>query len=168
MNYQSAEPGDRRAAGYLVKLAREASAGWQRSLAMAGRRPERYAADVQNAVEVAVDKYIRAWSERDPLVRASLLEACFAAEGRMVQRSGETRGRAELAEMIESFIADPQWRAVRMTSAVDALGTTFRFRVSIDRHDGTSLDLFDAGEIDETGRIALILTFVDPLGEASG
>jgi len=121
---------------------------------------------MRSPVEVAVDKYIRAWSERDPLARASLLEACFAAEGRIVQRSGETRGRAELADMVESFIADPQWPRVRITSAVDAVGTTFRFRASIDRHDGTSLDLFDAGEIDESGRIALILTFVDPLPEA--
>jgi len=115
---------------------------------------------------VAVDNYIRAWSERDPLVRSSLLEACFAVEGRIVQRSGETRGRAELAEMIELFVADPQWLRVRITSAIDAVGTTFRFRAAIDRHDGTTLELFDAGEIDETGRIALILTFVDPLAEA--
>ena len=133
---------------------------------MACRRRKRYAAGMRSPVEVAVDKYIRAWSERDPLPRASLLEACFAAEGRIVQRSGETRGRAGLADMIESFVADPQWLRVRITSAVDAVGTTFRFRASIDRHDGTSLDLFDAGEIDETGRIALILTFVDPLPEA--
>lgn len=121
---------------------------------------------MRSPVEVAVDNYIRAWSERDPLARCSLLEACFAAEGRIVQRSGETRGRAELAEMIERFVADPQWSRVRITSAIDASGTTFRFRAAIDRHDGTSLELFDAGEIDETGRIALILTFVDPLAEA--
>jgi hypothetical protein len=117
-------------------------------------------------VEVAVDNYIRAWSERDPQARSSLLEACFAAEGRIVQRSGETRGRAALAEMVEKFVADPQWLRVRITSAIDAVGTTFRFRAAIDRQDGSTLELFDAGEIDETGRITLILTFVDPLAEA--
>jgi hypothetical protein len=121
---------------------------------------------MRSPVEVAVDKYIRAWSERDPEARFGLLEGCFAANGRIVQRSGETRGRAELAEMIEQFVADPQWLRVRITSAIDAVGTTFRFRAAIDRHDGTTLDLFDAGEIDETGRIALILTFVDPLADA--
>jgi hypothetical protein len=67
----------------------------------ASHRPKCHAAEMQSPVEVAVDKYIRAWSERDPLARSSLLEACFAAEGRVVQRSGETRGRAGLAEMIE-------------------------------------------------------------------
>lgn len=75
-------------------------------------------------VEAAVDNYIRAWSERDPGARLSLLEACFATDGRIVQRSGETRGRAALAEMIEKFFADPQWLGVRITSAIDAVGTT--------------------------------------------
>lgn len=121
---------------------------------------------MQSPVQLAVDQYIRAWSERDPLARARLLGACFAADGRIIQRSGETRGRAALAEMIEHFLADPQWHRVRITSAIDAVGTTFRFRAAIDRHDGTTLELFDAGEIDEAGRIALILTFVDPLAEA--
>jgi hypothetical protein len=121
---------------------------------------------MRSPVEVAVDKYIRAWSERDPEARLGLLESCFAANGRIVQRSGETRGRAELAEMVEQFVADPQWLRVRITSAIDAVGTTFRFRAAIDRRDGTTLDLFDAGEIDETGCIALILTFVDPLADA--
>lgn len=116
-----------------------------------------------SAVEIAVDKYIRAWSERDPEARASLLEACFASDGRIIQRSGETRGRAALVEMIEQFIADPQWLRVRITSVVDAVGSTFRFRAAIDRRDGTTLELFDAGEIDQAGRIVLVLTFVDPL-----
>jgi hypothetical protein len=121
-----------------------------------------------SAVEVAVDRYIRAWSERDPVARAQLLEACFAIDGRIVQRSGETQGRAALATMIDQFLSDPQWLSVRITSALDAIGTTFRFRAAIERQDGTTLHLFDAGEVDETGRIRLILTFVDPLGEVAG
>ena len=64
--------------------------------------------------------------------------------------------------MIEGFIADPQWLRVRITSAVDAVGTTFRF-APLSIATTVRVDLFDAGEIDETGRIALILTFVDPL-----
>ena len=117
---------------------------------------------MRSPVEVAVDKYIRAWSERDPVARASLLEACFAADGRIVARTGETRGRTALADVIERFVADPQWLRVRIPGPIDAAGTIFRFRAAVDRHDGSSLELFDAGEIDDTGRIALILTFVDP------
>ena len=120
-----------------------------------------------NSVEAAVDQYIRAWSERDPVARARLLEACFAADGRIVARSGETHGRAALADAIERFLADPQWLRIRIPSAIDTAGTLFRFRAIIDRHDGTSLHLFDAGEVDATGRISLILTFEDSPAEAS-
>jgi len=117
-------------------------------------------------VEAAVVTYIRAWSERDPVARAQMLEACFAADGRIVERHQTTLGRAALAEMVTRFLDDPQWARVRVTSVIDAVGTTFRFRAAIDRHDGTTLELFDAGEVDETGRIRLILTFVEPLRES--
>ncbi len=34
-------------------------------------------------VEVAVETYIKLWSERDPAARAAMLDACFAADGRI-------------------------------------------------------------------------------------
>jgi hypothetical protein len=118
-----------------------------------------------NPVENAVDTYIKAWSEHDPAVRATMIEACFAADGRIVMRGREIRGRAELAEAMAKFLADPQSLRVRVTSAIDARGTTFRFRVVTERRDGTSAESLDAGEIDATGRISLLLTFAGPLGE---
>lgn len=118
-------------------------------------------------VEVAVDTYIRAASERDPRARAELLEACFAEEGRMVTPSREIRGRAALAEMLDRFLSSPDVLGIRVTSAVDARGTTFRYRAVADMKDGRSLEAFDAGEIDEEGRIRLILTFAGPLSERS-
>jgi hypothetical protein len=71
-----------------------------------------------------------------------------------------------LAEAMASFIVDPQGLRIRVTSAIDARGTTFRFRVVTERRDSTSAESFDAGEIDATGRISLLLTFAGPLGEA--
>ena len=118
-----------------------------------------------SAVEVAVDTYIKAWSEPDPAVRATMIEACFAADGRIVTRNREIRGRAALADEMATFIANPQLLRVRVTSAIDARGTTFRFHAVVDRSDGTSLESFDAGEIDASGRISLLLTFAGPLGE---
>lgn len=112
-----------------------------------------------------MDTYIRAACERDPRVRAELLEACFAADGRMVTPSREIRGRAALAEMLDRFLASPDVLGIRVTSAVDARGTTFRYRAVADMKDGRTLEAFDAGEIDEEGRIRLILTFAGPLGE---
>src|SRR5664279_3456308 len=84
----------------------------------------------------------------------------------MVTRSGEIRGRARLTEELNRFLSDPQLLRVRVTSAVDAEGTTFRFRAVADFSNGTSAEAFDAGQIDEDGRIALILTFAGPLSDA--
>jgi hypothetical protein len=119
-----------------------------------------------SAVEVAVHTYIRAAKEPDVTLRGQLLEACFAENGRMITPSREIRGRAALAEMFTRFYATQQVLRIRLTSAVDARGTIFRYRAVAEMRDGTSAEAFDAGEIDESGRISLILTFAGPLGEA--
>lgn len=118
-------------------------------------------------VKVAVQTYILASAERDPVVRAKLLEACFAEEGRFVTRSRVLKGRAAVDAMIGRSLADPQFVGFRLASAVDAVGTTFRYRSIVERRDGTSIEFFDAGEIDEEGRIMTLLVFAGPLAEAS-
>jgi hypothetical protein len=118
-----------------------------------------------SAVEIAVDTYIRMWSEPDPAPRAAMLEACFAADGCMVTRSREIRGRAAFSNFMQSF-ADPQVLHIRVISAVDAKGTTFRFSSVVERRDGTTLENFDAGQIDADGRISLLLAFAGPLDAA--
>jgi hypothetical protein len=122
---------------------------------------------MKTAVEVAVETFIRAWSERDPAVRAQMLDACFAVDGRMVTRSREIRGRAALGEEMTRIQADPQLGRIRLLSAIDARGTTFRYRGAVERKDGTTAENFDAGEIDSEGRISLVLTFAGPLADGS-
>lgn len=117
-------------------------------------------------VETAVDLYIRAAAARDPGARAELLAACFAADGRIVTRSGVIRGRAGVEAMLARFFADPANLGFRMTSAIDAVGTTFRYRAVVDRRDGSSVEFFDAGEIDADGRICTLLAFAGPLADA--
>ncbi len=119
-----------------------------------------------SAIETAVDTYIRAWSERDPALRAEMVERCFAADGRMVTRSREIRGRAALTAEMLRFLANPEIFAIYPTSAIDAVGTTFRFRSVVEWQDGTTSESFDAGEIDANGQISLLLTFAGPLAEA--
>lgn len=97
----------------------------------------------------------------------ALLSACFADDGRIVTRSGVIRGRAAVDAMIARFHADPQNLGFRMTSALDAAGSTFRYRSLVDRRDGTCIEVFDAGEIDENGKIATLLVFAGPLAEAT-
>lgn len=121
---------------------------------------------MRSAVEVAVDTYILASQERDPLIRAQLLEACYAENARMVTRNRELHGRAALADMLDRFHENPQLLRIRVTSTVDAQGTTFRYRAVADFRDSPSAEVFDAGEIDASGRISLILTFAGPLANA--
>ncbi len=115
-----------------------------------------------SAVEQAVDTYIRIASERDPIARAKLVEACWAEEGRLVVHGGRTiAGRAALLAMYDRFFADTSVTGVRVL-ARDARGTTFRFRYATDLADGTTLEASDAGEIDDDGRIRLLIVFNGP------
>lgn len=118
-------------------------------------------------VETAVQTYIRAVHERDAIVRVQLIDACFAENARLVTRSSVIRGRAGVDAMIARFHADPHVQRVRVTSVIDAVGTTFRFRSVVERHDGTSIEFFDAGEIDADGKIATLLVFAGPLADAA-
>ena len=121
---------------------------------------------MSSPVEVAVETYIRANRERDPVLREKLIEACFAPNGRMVARSRVVQGRAALAAELTRFLTDPELIGFRLTSAVDAVGQTFRYRTVVERRDGKSLEFFDAGEIDESGLISLLLVFAGPLRDA--
>jgi len=114
-------------------------------------------------VETAVQTYIRAAGERDPVARAQLLEACFAEDGRMVTRSSVIRGRAGVDALIARFHADPQAPRFRLTSAIDAVGATFRYHSIVENRDGSTVDFFDAGEIDGGGKIVTLLVFAGPL-----
>jgi limonene-1,2-epoxide hydrolase len=119
-------------------------------------------------IEVAVQTYVALVQERDPAVRARMLEACWAEDGRLVTRSGEIRGRAAIAAMLDRFFADPRGFTVELASVIDAQGTTFRFRARTTARDGSPVpDVFDAGMVDADGRISLILTFAGPLADAA-
>jgi len=121
-----------------------------------------------SVVEHAVDTYIRMASERDPETRARMIEACWAQDGRLVAHGGAVlRGRDAMLAMFARVAADPSIAGVRVL-ARDVRGTTFRFRYATDRVDGTSTEGFDAGEVDATGRISLLLAFTGPLVDGAG
>ncbi len=123
---------------------------------------------MSNPTEIAARTYVAAWQESDRARRADLLEACFAADGRIVTRGTELRGRAAVAAAMDAFFADPRGLSARLISGIDAAGTTFRFRAIVEYRDGAPpAESLDAGEIDADGRISLLLTFGGPLPEAS-
>lgn len=117
-------------------------------------------------VQLAAETYIKVFSERDPAKRKALIEACWAEDGRLVTASRVIRGRDGIEKMAAAFLADPQWKHIRMLSVIDAEGTTFRFRGLAERHDGTGVEAFDAGEIGPDGKIVTIYTFAGPLQDA--
>jgi hypothetical protein len=119
-------------------------------------------------IQATVDTYVKACMERNPARRAALLERCFSENGRMVTASQEIVGRAGLLKMLDRFWADPDLLGVRVTTVVDAKGTIFRYRAIADFANGRTAEAFDAGEIDASGRISLILTFAGPLTDSTG
>jgi hypothetical protein len=119
-----------------------------------------------NAIETAVRTYAAAFTEPDHAARAKMLEACWAEDGQLVTRSRVIRGRAALAAEMDRLAADPRGLAPKFTTAIDAQGTTFRFRATTATRDGGTFgEVHDAGMVDADGRIALILTFAGPLVE---
>jgi hypothetical protein len=120
-----------------------------------------------SAVEISVNKYIQASMERDPAVRARLIEESFAEDCRIIARQSEIRGRAALVESIGRFLSDPEVLGFRVVSDIDAGSRTYRFRSVVLRRDGRELTFLDTGVLDESGRIVLQLTFAGPLADRS-
>ena len=115
---------------------------------------------MSSPTEIAAQTYVAAWQEPDAAARARLIEACFAAEGRIVARGSVIRGRAGLAAAIDAFFADPRGLSARLASAIDVQGPIFRLRAVVEDRDGrTVFDGFDAAEVDADGRIEVLLAF---------
>jgi hypothetical protein len=116
-----------------------------------------------NLTEQAARTYAAMINERDPDVRARLLEACWAVDGRLVTGGKPMEGRAAVAAMAARIAADPRRATAVLLGPIDVQGPLFRFRAVIEYADGTrSAESFDAGEVDADGRITTILTFVGP------
>ena len=112
--------------------------------------------------ETAARRYIAAWLTSDAAERTLLLEQCFAEDGRIILRGTEMRGRAALANAIEQFAIDPRRLIGRITEDVEAQDPLFRFRAVFDHPDGTRYSsVQDLGEIDASGRITTIYSFLD-------
>jgi hypothetical protein len=113
------------------------------------------------STEEVMKTYVRAWMEPDAAVRAQLVEQCFAADGRFVMSTREIRGRAALLALMARVHADPNLLRIRVLG-FDVRDKTFRLLAAGDMRDGTSPETLDAGEVDEDGRIRLVLTFTGP------
>jgi hypothetical protein len=115
---------------------------------------------MSSRTEIAARTYVEAWQESDAAARGRLVDACFAADGRIVSRGAVIRGRTALAAAMNDFFADPRGLSARLVSAIDVQGPIFRFRSVVEDRDGRVVfDGLDAAEVDADGRIAVLLTF---------
>jgi hypothetical protein len=115
---------------------------------------------MSSPTEIAARTYVAAWQEPDAAARARLIEACFAADARIVAPGAVIRGRDGLAKAIRDLFADPRGLTARLTSAIDVQEPMFRFRsVVADREGRVVFDGFDAAEVDADGRISVLLAF---------
>src|SRR5919112_100663 len=94
--------------------------------------------------EIAARTYVAAWQEPDPAIRARMIDACFAVDGRLASRGAGIRGRDALARAMDEFFADPRGLSARLVSAIDVQGSIFRFHAVLEHRDGTVLHSFDA------------------------
>jgi hypothetical protein len=110
--------------------------------------------------EIAAQTYIAAWQQPDAAARVRLIDACFAADGRIVAPGSVIRGRGGLAKAIDDFLSDPRGLSARLVGAIDAQGPMFRFHSVVEDRDGRIVfHGFDAGETDASGRITVLLAF---------
>lgn len=122
---------------------------------------------MSSVVEKAVRTYIQAAEERRAEKRAALLAECLADDVRMITRRTVIAGRAGLEKMLDRVHADPEFRGIRLTSALDLGATTFRYSSVVEFKGGKVVEFFDAGEIGADGKISLLLVFDGPLAVAS-
>jgi hypothetical protein len=118
---------------------------------------------MNDSMKQAVRSYVAAFTERDPVRRASLLEAAVTDDVRLVLGAGkrEIRGRAALEAEIAGFLQRVPAVRVRMTSGIDVQGSMCRFTGVVEGPDGQiGPEAWDACECDPSGRIRTLFTFV--------
>ena len=105
--------------------------------------------------------YAAAWNEPDAEKRAELIGQACSDAVRIVAPGQELRGRAALDAAIVDFQRGRPGDRARLTSAIEVQHHAFRFVGRVDGSSGApAIEMLDAGECDEDGRIRLILTFV--------
>ncbi len=112
--------------------------------------------------EETVLAYVEAWDTPDEQKRRDLVSRCWAADGEYRDPTNTARGRDELLALIASFRARLPGGRIPLASGVDGHHGMLRFRWVFIQPDGTRLDGFDIGELDEQGLLRRITGFFGP------
>ncbi|MBA3460368.1 MAG: hypothetical protein H0T46_10435 [Deltaproteobacteria bacterium] len=77
------------------------------------------------------------------------------------------KGQKAFARGSPPFSRRPAGPRLSHGERINAAGSTIRYRSIVERRDGTTIEFFDAGEIDAAGRISTMLVFTGPLADAN-
>ncbi len=112
----------------------------------------------------AIEQWGAAWQETDEKKRMQIIERMFAEDGIYTDPTSEVIGREALSAHIAASQAQPSENTLEMSSAVDSHhGIRLRFAWELKSPDGKVLmEGMDYGELDEDGRIKLIVGFFGP------
>lgn len=129
--------------------------------------PAELAAQPASAQE-AVDLYGAAWGESDEAKRRALLEKAWAEDGVYTDPTAYVEGREALVQHIGGFLSGQSAASgpsIQIASSVDVHHRRFlRFAWKLVAPDGTTVLApgMDYGELDEDGRLELIVGFFGP------
>jgi len=126
------------------------------------------AASQPSSAQEAVDTYGAAWREPDEAKRRALLEKAWAEDGVYVDPTAEVVGREALVQHIGRFQASSSANGPKIVAAsrVDVHHDThLRFAWQMVGADGKTVISpgMDYGQLDEDGRLKLIVGFFGPL-----
>lgn len=122
------------------------------------------AASQTSGPEEAVALYGAAWDEPDSAKRLALLEKAWAEDGVYTDPTADLKGRDALHAHIGGFLDQGSGARIVITSKVDSHhGHRLRFSWSMVSKDGKTVTTgIDYGELDEDGRLRLIVGFFGP------
>ena len=129
--------------------------------------PAQLSAQPASAQE-AVDLYGAAWAEPDEAKRRALLEKAWAEDGIYTDPTAYVEGREALVQHIGGFLAGQNagsGPSIQIDSSVDVHHVKFlRFAWKMVAADGETVlsPGMDYGELDEDGRLKLIVGFFGP------
>ncbi len=129
--------------------------------------PAELTAQPANAQE-AVDLYGSAWSEPDEAKRRAILEVAWAEDGVYTDPTAYVDGREALVQHIGGFLTGRSagnGPSIQIDSSVDVHhGKYLRFAWKMVGPDGKTVlsPGMDYGELDEEGRLKLIVGFFGP------
>jgi SnoaL-like domain len=113
-------------------------------------------------------RYLAAWNETDPAARAAALAALFAADVRYTDPLVTAEGRDALDATIGAVQQQFPGFAFRLAGPVDAHHDQLRFAWELGpAGQDAPVAGFDVAVVDDSGRIATVLGFLDRVPAAA-